>query len=404
MAFINTAVADVLITFTILGALFYLGIVIVGTSSYECPFQTPVSFALRTTWKTAKPHMITTLQPVVDIATSLLWLPVLTTLCHWWETIQYQILHVALWFPSITQLHQSHSPSLPITQPTPQHPRFWLASLHSLWEDIQCRILRAALHLPQIQPLSTLTTSSTSTWLIPTALAALHNTNANDVRCTSWILWNITDPEALDAAIRLAATIQWFVDGLNVEPPYDQIISILKGCFDSNGKIYPGSRDRAYHSGRAVLWIHICAMCLSRDFAERFPLPTIAYNTGSTSLDHDLGNLLYCCSDTNTLTTIDRMYFLSKRNTPAHSQWFSNALLHLSWAQQSIQGIFDKVPLYYYPEKDMKDIPLNTVLDHLLVLCIFFGWPVEEEVLKIQNKSYVFPTLTLQPTHSMFYQ
>ena len=48
---INTSVAYALITLTGLGVLFYLAIVIAGTSSYACPFQTPVSITLRSPWK-----------------------------------------------------------------------------------------------------------------------------------------------------------------------------------------------------------------------------------------------------------------------------------------------------------------------------------------------------------------
>jgi hypothetical protein len=44
---VNISVARVVISFTVLGVIFYLGIVIAGTSSYECPFQTPASTALR---------------------------------------------------------------------------------------------------------------------------------------------------------------------------------------------------------------------------------------------------------------------------------------------------------------------------------------------------------------------
>ena len=44
---VNTSVARVVVSFTILGVLFYIGIVVVGTSSYECPFQTPASTSLR---------------------------------------------------------------------------------------------------------------------------------------------------------------------------------------------------------------------------------------------------------------------------------------------------------------------------------------------------------------------
>ena len=44
---VNTSIAWVVISFTVIGFLFYVGIVIAGTSSYECPFQTPASTALR---------------------------------------------------------------------------------------------------------------------------------------------------------------------------------------------------------------------------------------------------------------------------------------------------------------------------------------------------------------------
>ena len=88
MGSINPTIASVLIALTVLGVLFYLGIVIIGASSYECPFQTPVSVGLRSIWKTAKPHMTATLHLVLSISTSVLWLPALASLHHSWEAIQ----------------------------------------------------------------------------------------------------------------------------------------------------------------------------------------------------------------------------------------------------------------------------------------------------------------------------
>jgi hypothetical protein len=44
---VNMSVARIIISFTFLGVLFYIGIVAAGTSSYECPFQTPASIGLR---------------------------------------------------------------------------------------------------------------------------------------------------------------------------------------------------------------------------------------------------------------------------------------------------------------------------------------------------------------------
>ena len=71
-----------------------------------------------------------------------------------------------------------------------------------------------------------------------------------------------------------------------MELPYDQIVSMLKGCFDSAGRVYPGLRDRVYHSLQATLWIHICALCVSSEFAKRFPFPSVACDMTS-SLDPD---------------------------------------------------------------------------------------------------------------------
>jgi len=400
MASINAPVAGVLITLTVLGVLFYLGIVVVGTSSYECPFQTPISFALRSAWKTAKPHITIILHLILSTNMSLLWSPVLATLHHSWEAIQCRILHMLLWLPSITQWLHSHSLSLPVTQPIPQQPVPWLASLHSLWDNIQCRILCAALHLPQIQPLPTLITTpvATSPWLTPTALATLRNINAGDVRCVSWILWNITDPEALDAAIRLAGTVWWFEDGLGVEPPYDQIVSTLKGCFDSNGRIYPGSRDRAYHSAQAVLWIYICAMCVSREFGERFPLQTITHD--DTSLDFDLKYLLNIYASQDTPQMIYQMYVHNSKATPVCFEWTSNALLHLSWAKYNVPDTFNKLFQFsWYRGHD--PIPLNAVLSNLLAFCLFIGRPIEWGLLKIQDKRCVILFLYASAAHTL---
>ena len=74
-----------------------------------------------------------------------------------------------------------------------------------------------------------------------------------------WILSNITDPEALDAAIRLAGTIRWFDDGINVDPPYDLIVSTFKACFDPTRRVYPGRG-----TGHTILDGQWCGFTLSR--------------------------------------------------------------------------------------------------------------------------------------------
>jgi hypothetical protein len=95
MASINTPVATVLITLTMLGVLFYLGVIIAGTSSYECPFQTPISTALRDSWKKIGRHVTPALLPIVAAGTSLYRCP-LIALQHFWEDVLFlcRVIHV----------------------------------------------------------------------------------------------------------------------------------------------------------------------------------------------------------------------------------------------------------------------------------------------------------------------
>ena len=107
-----------------------------------------------------------------------------------------------------------------------QHP----ATLRRLWKMIRCRIVSFILYskkalswtrrmwnlrvqLPRrhqsliIIPLENIQDHQSELWFSPMHLAVLHRMNTNDVRCVSWILRSITDPEALDAAVQLAGEI-----------------------------------------------------------------------------------------------------------------------------------------------------------------------------------------------------
>ena len=211
----------------------------------------------------------------------------------------------------------------------------------------------------------------------------------------SWILRHITDPEAIDAALPLAGEIRWFDEGVNVNPPYDLIVSTFEACFDSARKLYPGSRDRAYYSGRAILWIHALAMRKSYDFAREFPLPNVEYTT--PVLDPDLKQLLQANQRRWSLGyRIEILLRIDLDQTPSHLQWISNLLLHCF--PVNLTGQFHDLVLSWFSDFYATDsyatkttIPLNTALNRILVWCTILGSPVEEEALKVQNKSYDIP-------------
>jgi hypothetical protein len=203
--------------------------------------------------------------------------------------------------------------------------------------------------------------------------------NTDDVRCVSWILRNITDTEALDAAVRRAGIIWWFEDEIDVEPLYQLITSVFHGCFGSDGKVYPGSRDRAYYSGQAMLWIQALARCKSEEAARIFPLPTTEYYAPAS--DHDLTHLLSAVRLHYTLLPIENPH------SSSHLQWVSNVMLHLSRTTRTVHfyALSDTIPFFLRTP----NITQGATLNYLLMWCNWLGSPIGGEVLKIHDKSYV---------------
>ena len=197
MASINVPIAGILIGLTALGALFYIGVVIAGTSSYDCPFQTPGSIGLHSLWAKIGPRLTPSLLPIAAVLQNL------------GEIIQCQIFRILMRLPHINIQHR----------------------FRSVLEKIQLKILRVGLHFPWTElnfrrpllPTAQKNRQETIRWLTPKELATIERTSANDARCISWILRSITDQDALDAAIRLAGTIRWFEKGTDIDPPYGLI-------------------------------------------------------------------------------------------------------------------------------------------------------------------------------------
>ena len=374
MISINTPVAYTLITLTGLGVLFYIAISLAGASSYECPFQTPASVPLRGLWGKVGPRFI----PIV--------LPIITILRDLGDLVRGRILS-----------------SMSLVGARRQFDR--------LSGSIQSGLLRIGLRLPQTglnirssfphtpppiaqeDPTPPDAQEDTS-WIPQNELDVILMRNNDDVRCVSWVLWNITDPEALDAAIRLAGTIRWFEDGITTTPPYDIIVSIFHACFGSDRQVYPGSRDRAYRSGRAIVWIHTLAVCQSEDLARTFPLPTARYTAPDS--DHDLTHLLRIAAANPGKLRFEDLLRSRRGVTPSHLQWISNLLLHFSWAAQATLAF--NIDSWASFSCD-RSIPLVARLNCILTCCNLLGSPVGKEVLKIEDKSCGI-SCSCPPSHS----
>ena len=103
---INTSVARVVISFTILGILFYIGIVIAGTSSYECPFQTPASIALRDLQGSRKiQKILTNLSPLMILLfIPFTWRGIRTGLSRGARRAREAVLNPSSWNISLSSL------------------------------------------------------------------------------------------------------------------------------------------------------------------------------------------------------------------------------------------------------------------------------------------------------------
>jgi hypothetical protein len=432
---INTTVACVLIVLTALGVLFYLAIVVAGTSSYACPFQTPASTALRGIWKNFRHN--STLPPRPEVLSS-------NVLRSLWKKVAYPVVFSILRFERIivrmvsslnqwvrvalgSQQHVRHlSPAvsleairedshislepISVLRSNDSPPHSANSSTHhtdslddnvdslsqetsspsqetsSMSQDTSSLSQEAGSLSQDSQDSPAPTPGSAELWMVREGLAEIRKAYAKDIRCVSWILRNITDPEALDITIRFACIVRWFEDGIDFEPPYNIIVSLFHTCFDSTGTLYPGSRDRACYSAQAILWIHVRAMCVAEEFASRFPLPSTRRHP---SYDSDLSGLLEMYEVVRLSGTYRSRNIFVEDNSSLYMRWASHVFLHFSWAQQRRPDALD----HTFADADTvgrawDTIPLDATLDLLLVWTIYLGCPVEEELVKIQDKTY----------------
>ena len=424
---VNTSVARVVISFTVVGILFYIGIVAAGTSSYECPFQTPASIALRhlrdsgivrrfvagvsppnvisvvsTTWRKARKSVVT------------LSLPNTTALIYavsvdGWQRVgsayhrAYEIMR--------DPLSQEISLSRIISGVHSMFTKFGhqaiiiLLRVDRAFGNVKYRLARRLRRFRRTRILPTTIEDGDHQPLAPRNgpglrifvrdLEALRKQNLDNARCVSWVLRSITDPEAIDSAIRLAGAIRWFNGNPDHDPPYGFIVSTFEACFDSTKQLDPGMRDRAYFSARAILQISMSARAQSHERASKYPIPVIF----SSSFQHGDPDLHYVTHMLELNSGTDRPTLdFSKAGTNAHA--------HLLW----ISSLFvDLTRVGPNPTLKSFESYLNAaVTDHrpmiantLLVWYMLLGGHIEEETLWAVDKSCVVISSSFPSIHLM---
>ena len=393
---VNTSVACVVIFVTVLGILFYIGIVIAGTSSYRCPFQTPASIALRNLRhsETTRKFLARLSPPNVISVTHAIWRNTGQGLALTSHRV-YNIARYPLsWEISLTSVHSACS--------RVGHQVIALI----LWIDrafgnAKHRLVQRIRRSRRRGPLPITVEDATHQSLAPQNgpglrvrvrnLEALRRRNTDNARCVSWVLRNITDPEAIDSAIRLAGTIRWFDGDSDHDPPFELIVSIFEACFDSTKQLYPGMRDRAYFSARAILQINVGARVQSNERASKYQIPAISsgsFRYTDPDLHHIIHTLEY--NSGNRIPTLD--FPRAGTNTRAHSLWISNMFADLTRVgpnptTKSYRSYLSAAATDHQP----------MIANILLMWYMFLGGCVEEETFWAVDKSYVIVSLSFSP-------
>ena len=359
---INVSVARTILGLTAFGVGFFILIVIAGTSSYECPFQTPASLALRALGVHRTFGRLVSSLPLFAIRRRLrnfgrnlgyLYFRMRTAVSRIKTTISMAFHRYGALAQGTRDLAILPHQMLPSGHVTPVY-------TSQLW------------NLPPI--------------LKEQNLFLPRRTNNADARCINWILDRITDQEANDSALRLACTIRWYDDGVESRPSYEELNLVLVGCFGFDGRVHPGMRNRAYDSARVIGRLYVLAWARSEALADtRVPLPPPSRRITHVADDYDLRSIL-CL-----------LYAFSHRDEPpiseedftgitlAHTIWVSDLLLHLEWARREnyervlfLPALLLRQKLYFPP---------TAVANMLMTACVSLNWPVNEEVLLVTDKS-----------------
>ena len=388
---VNTSVAGVVISFTVLGLLFFIGIVVAGTSSHECPFQTPASVALRDLKESATTRkLLATLSPPKVISA------IYTAWMNTWEgfiSASHRIHEITRyplsWEISLSRITSGvRSSATKVGHQTIilllRIDRAFMNAKQKLVQGI--RRFRRAVLLPitvedaHPQPVPPLNRPRLR--LRVRNLEAIQSRNADNARCVCWVLRNITDPEAIDSAIRLAGAIRWFNGDPDLDPPFDLIVSTFKACFDSTKQLYPGMRDRAYFSARAILQINISARAHSHEHASKYPIPAVCWSS-SQHTDPDLHNVLSMLELNSRPGRPTLDFPRAGTNTHLHLLWISNLFVELTRA-----GLNPTIRSYHSYLSAAMANHRAVIANTLLVWYIFLGGHVEGETLWASDKSY----------------
>jgi hypothetical protein len=371
---INVSVARTIVGLTAFGLAFFILIVVAGTSSYECPFQTPASLTLRAL---GVHRLFGRLAPFLPSIS----LPPLRIrqrtgnfgrnlgnilgyiLRYLYSGMQMSVAAVKM---TISVIKTAISAAI----------RWFVALAHAMRHPVQ-----------QHEELARFSSRPAYVgWFGQRQnIIFSHGTDRADARCINWTFDRIAAPEAIDSAFRLACTIRWYHNGVDPGPSSDAFHFMLRRCFEL-GKVRPGRRDRAYDCARVICRLYVLAWAKSGALADtRRPSPPPREWVDNAADDHDLRStlaLLYAFSRPGE-PSISQKDFAGI--SAAHATWVSDLLLYLEWARRDVRDRVLFLPALLLRQK--APLSATAVANILVTACVSLEQPINEEVLLVDDKS-----------------
>lgn len=384
---VNASVGCIVVSFTVLGIIFYSGVMIAGASSYECPFQTPATEFLRNLKDSGIIRKVFTRMSLLN-AISLIYAT--------WKNTRRGIalashrVYNTIRYP-FSEGFSFSGACRKVGQLALRIKRAFRTAKHRFAQGInhfrRAGLLPATLQDADSQSL--LLRNDPGLRIRVRDLETLRKQNEDNAGCVCWVLRNITDPEAIDSAVRLAGTIRWFNGESDHDPPFDVIVSTFEACFDSTKRLYPGMRDRAYFSARAILQINTSARAQSHEHASRYPIPAVSSGS-SQQMDPDLQHIILILQ--RNFDTERPAFPFPKGGTHDHMLWVSNLLVDMTRVGPN-------------PKLESHRSHLNVAVANqpaiianvLLMWYMLLGGHVEEETFWAVDKSYVMVLLSFLP-------
>jgi hypothetical protein len=351
---INVSVACTIIGLTAFGAAFFILIVIAGTSSYECPFQTPASLALRALGVHKGFGRLVSFLGIRALFRNIGIRPLfrnigIRPLLRNVGSLAFRIKE------SISKAIRRHVAPVRVEGPV----------------------------LPQQTP-----GYPTTPYFLgrPLPKPVARRTDRADALCVNWTFSRMTAPEAIDSALRLACTIRWYRNGVDPQPPSDAFGFVLRRCFEF-GMVLSWKRDRAYDCARVICRLYVLAWAKSDDSEEpRRPSPLPREWADNISGDHDLRSTLALLNTfSHPINVTPRIDFTGI--SVEHAIWVSDTLLYLDWARRKDyrKNFFLSALLLKYKGS----LPTRALANVVLAACVSLNGPVSEELLVVEDKSCV---------------